>query len=119
LLALQRSVGNQAMQRLMRSPGIQAKLKISQPGDQFEREADNVASTVMKSPMPPPGQEASPDLNISRIAGTTAQREDAPPEMGSREPAVQRYSRSSLRQHPQPDEEFEESGSPLRQHPQS
>jgi len=48
VLGLQRTVGNQAVQRLIRSPFIQAKLQISTPGDRFEQEADRVADTVMR-----------------------------------------------------------------------
>jgi outer membrane protein OmpA-like peptidoglycan-associated protein len=55
---LQRSIGNQGVQRLMRSKGaefdfakigiIQPKLKVSQPGDVYEQEADRVAEQVMR-----------------------------------------------------------------------
>lgn len=44
---LHRAVGNQAGGRL-----LQAKLKVGQPGDKFEREADRVADTVMRMPEP-------------------------------------------------------------------
>lgn len=47
LLHLQGMVGNHAVNRL-----IQAKLTISQPGDEYEREADQVAGTVMRMPEP-------------------------------------------------------------------
>ncbi|HYV10297.1 MAG TPA: DUF4157 domain-containing protein [Pyrinomonadaceae bacterium] len=47
LLHLQGMVGNHAVSRL-----IQTKLTISQPGDQYEREADQVADTVMRMPEP-------------------------------------------------------------------
>ncbi len=59
-LHLQRTIGNQAVQRLVRSEnggikgfdfakiGIQPKLKISQPGDDYEQEADRVAEQVMR-----------------------------------------------------------------------
>ena len=50
LLKLQRSIGNQSVQRLIRSPYIQAKLNVSTPGDQFEQEADQVADTVTRMP---------------------------------------------------------------------
>ncbi len=33
-------------------PLIQAKLTIGQPGDMYEREADNVSETVMRMPEP-------------------------------------------------------------------
>jgi len=53
ILFLQRTVGNQAVQRLLRSGGaLQAKLKIGQPGDKYELEADRVADEVMRMPEP-------------------------------------------------------------------
>ncbi len=45
LLHLQQTIGNQAVGRL-----IQAKLKVSQPGDKDEQEADRVADKVMRMP---------------------------------------------------------------------
>jgi hypothetical protein len=50
LLTLQKQAGNQAVQRLLCSRGIQAKLAVSQPGDPDEREADQVADRIMRSP---------------------------------------------------------------------
>ena len=47
---MQWALGNQAVQRLLRSGVIQAKLKIGQPGDRYEREADRVAELVMRMP---------------------------------------------------------------------
>ena len=52
LLSLQRSHGNRYVQRLLRSRRMQAKLTISEPGDQYEQEADRVAETVMRMPDP-------------------------------------------------------------------
>ena len=49
LARLQQEVGNHAVGRL-----IQTKLKISQPGDEFEREADRVAEHVINSVVPAP-----------------------------------------------------------------
>ncbi len=40
------------MQRLLRSGAIQAKLSISEPGDEYEREADQVADQVMRMTEP-------------------------------------------------------------------
>jgi hypothetical protein len=40
--------GNQAMQRLLHSGALQAKLSVSEPGDSSEQEADRVADTVMR-----------------------------------------------------------------------
>src|SRR5215211_4665501 len=59
IIHLQQTIGNQAVQRLMRSStgfdfakiGIQPKLKVSQPGDAYEQEADRVAEQVMRMPV--------------------------------------------------------------------
>ena len=50
LLALQRTHGNWYVQRVV--AGIQAKLKVGQPGDIYEQEADRVADAVMRVPEP-------------------------------------------------------------------
>ena len=52
ILQLQRSIGNRAVQRLLQENGMQAKLQISQPGDPYEREADQVADRVMRMAEP-------------------------------------------------------------------
>jgi len=44
---LQRALGNEAFGRF-----IQAKLKVNQPGDVYEQEADRVAEQVMRMPEP-------------------------------------------------------------------
>ncbi len=48
ILFLQRTIGNQAVERLMRSGILQAKLKTEQPGDVYEQEADSAAEAVMQ-----------------------------------------------------------------------
>jgi hypothetical protein len=48
ILQLQRTAGNQAVQRLIKSRALQAKLKIGQPNDIYEQEADRVAEQVMR-----------------------------------------------------------------------
>ena len=50
LLALQCTHGNRFVQRVV--AGIQAKLKVGQPGDIYEQEADRVAGEVMRMPEP-------------------------------------------------------------------
>ena len=50
MVSLQQSIGNRAVQRLLRSHYIQAKLQVSTPGDQYEQEADRVADTVLRMP---------------------------------------------------------------------
>jgi hypothetical protein len=49
LLSLQRMIGNQAVLRLLDSGAIQAKLRISQPGDSDEIEADRVADQIVSA----------------------------------------------------------------------
>jgi hypothetical protein len=47
---LQKTIGNQAVQRLFKSGHLQAKLKIGQPNDIYEQEAERVADQVMRMP---------------------------------------------------------------------
>ena len=68
LLELQRSIGNQAVQRLIRSPYIQARLQISKPGDPFEHEADRVADTVMRMAEPQSTQEETTRIQEKPLA---------------------------------------------------
>jgi hypothetical protein len=49
-------VGNQAIQHLFLTRAIQAKLTIGQPGDIYEKEADDVADRIMRSSHIPPIQ---------------------------------------------------------------
>jgi hypothetical protein len=48
VMQLQQQAGNQAVQQLLKSGFIQAKLAISNPDDPEEREADQVAHTIMR-----------------------------------------------------------------------
>ncbi len=52
ILFLQRTIGNQAVQKLIKSGFIQEKLRISESGDIYGREADRVAEQVMRIPEP-------------------------------------------------------------------
>lgn len=52
ILHLQRTIGNQAVQRLVESGILHAKLRIGQLGDIYEQEADKVADAVMRMPEP-------------------------------------------------------------------
>ena len=58
ILFLQQTIGNQAVQRLIKSRTLQAKLRIGQPGDRYEQETDRVADAVMR--MPEPGVQRQP-----------------------------------------------------------
>lgn len=51
IMLFQRSVGNQAVGRLLQSGALQPKLKIGQPNDIYEQEADRVADAVMRMPL--------------------------------------------------------------------
>jgi len=59
VIHLQRTFGNQAVQRLYRSGLLQAKLRINQPNDVYEKEADRVADQVMLMPEPVHGKYPS------------------------------------------------------------
>ncbi len=52
ILHLQQTAGNQVVQRLIKSGTLQAKLRIGQPADMYEQEADRVAEQVMRIPEP-------------------------------------------------------------------
>ena len=49
LTQLLQTAGNQAVQQLLRSGAVRAKLSISQPGDPEEQEADATADRIMRS----------------------------------------------------------------------
>jgi Domain of unknown function (DUF4157)/Lysine-specific metallo-endopeptidase len=61
ILFLQRTIGNQAVQRLIKSGALQAKLRIGQPGDVYEQEADRVADAVMRMPEPGVQRQVEPE----------------------------------------------------------
>jgi hypothetical protein len=50
ILNLQRTAGNQTVQGLFKSGVLQPKLKIGEPGDKYELEADTMADQVMRMP---------------------------------------------------------------------
>lgn len=52
VLQLQRKIGNQAVQSLVQSLRIQAKLTVGAPNDKYEQEADRVADQIMRMPEP-------------------------------------------------------------------
>src|SRR3954470_17557826 len=60
ILQLQKAVGNRAVNHL-----IQTKLKIGQPGDVYEQEADRVADMVMRMPE----LQATMEERVSRQGG--------------------------------------------------
>jgi hypothetical protein len=84
LRSLQRSHGNQSVQRMMNRSvpaGIQPKLEISSPGDALEREADSIANQVMNMSSPnsaAPAQLSRHPLPISRAPEGAASRTASP-----------------------------------------
>jgi phage-related protein len=52
----------------MRSPLVQAKLTVNQPGDQYEQEADAVASAVTSTPAPLPQPDQNRAASLQRMA---------------------------------------------------
>ena len=82
-LQLQQLAGNQAMQEFLRSGYIQAKLAISNPDDPEEREADNVAHTIMRKPAGAPcscspGEEMCEECQQKQSQPTINRRASAP-----------------------------------------
>ena len=67
LQELQQQAGNQAIQQLLRSRFLRPKLAISNPDDPDEREADQVAQTVMRSPTGFPISEVEADRVASQV----------------------------------------------------
>ncbi len=52
VLFLQRTIGNHAVERMIRSMILQPKLRIGKAGDKYEQEADRLADQVMRMPEP-------------------------------------------------------------------
>ena len=50
ILSLQRTLGNQGVERFLSRGLLQTKLKIGQPNDKYEQEADRIADRVMRMP---------------------------------------------------------------------
>jgi len=70
VLRLQRTVGNQAVQRMMRAQEgafVQRKLAVNEPGDAFEQEADRVSEQVMRTAEP--GASPAAESNEARGQG--------------------------------------------------
>jgi len=56
--------------RLIRSKALQAKLRIGQPGDVYEQEADRVAEQVMRMPEPWVQRQVEPEEEEEEILQT-------------------------------------------------
>jgi hypothetical protein len=64
------TAGNQAVQRLIKSRALQAKLRIGQPNDIYEQEADRVAEQVMRMPDPVLQRQKKPEEEKEEIVQT-------------------------------------------------
>lgn len=99
LVRLQRMVGNQAVQRMMSSgtveishrtaPTVQAKLTVGAADDAYEREADQVASQVMKKSASIQREGEEEELQMKRA---DIQREGEEEELQMKRADVQRES---------------------------
>ena len=72
ILFLQRTIGNQAVQRLIKSGTLQTKLKIGQPSDKYKQEADRVAEQVMRMPEPGVLRQVEPEEEEELQAKSTS-----------------------------------------------
>ncbi|MCK5013331.1 MAG: DUF4157 domain-containing protein [Candidatus Omnitrophica bacterium] len=70
ILFLQRTIGNQAVLRLIKSGALQANLRIGQTGDVYEQEADRVADEVMRMPEPGVQRQVEPEEEEEEILQT-------------------------------------------------
>src|SRR4029434_11216380 len=77
IYSLQRTVGNREVERLLKSGVIQAKLKVNEPGDIYEQEANRIADEVMATPAHPTVSGAP--LRIQRFSGQSHGQLDAAP----------------------------------------
>jgi hypothetical protein len=64
---LQCAVGNQILQRLLRTRLLQAKLTVSDPHDVYEQEAERVANEVVRMPGPTAAVGAGTPAQVQRL----------------------------------------------------
>ncbi|NIM16380.1 MAG: DUF4157 domain-containing protein [Candidatus Aminicenantes bacterium] len=78
ILHLQRTIGNQAVTRLIQSGTIQTKLTIGTPNDIYEQEADRVAQQVMRisEPMCPKCIEEEEDFVQTKLEAGQSSHQD-------------------------------------------
>ncbi len=74
ILALQRTYGNEAVQRLLINHNLQAKLTVGAANDSYEQEADRVAAQVMSAPAHTPDvqrqSEEEEEIQTKPLAAT-------------------------------------------------
>ncbi len=69
IMFLQTTIGNHAVDNLIKSGTLQAKLRIGQPDDIYEREADRVAEQMMRMPEPCISDKKDFDRENTNIQG--------------------------------------------------
>lgn len=77
IMHLQRTVGNRAVTRLIRSGVLQAKLKIGLPNDIYEQEADRMAERVVSMPEPGGGIANNRKPMVQRASCPEKENEEA------------------------------------------
>lgn len=75
--SLQKSIGNQAVKNLYQSKVIQAKLKINEAEDEYEKEADEVANQVVQAGGLP-GADERPVKNITPLVQAQSHKNSLP-----------------------------------------
>ncbi len=75
ILALQRTYGNDAVQRSLLNHNLQAKLTVGAANDSYEQEADRVAAQVMSMPAQAPAiqrqDEKEEEIQTKPLAACT------------------------------------------------
>ncbi|KAF5424182.1 MAG: hypothetical protein C5S44_02145 [Candidatus Methanocomedens sp.] len=84
LLALQQTHGNRYVQRVV--TGIQAKLKVGQPGDIYEQEADRVADAVSLTAEPEVRRQPEEEEETEGLPSTPEFRLTPPSLLGPNQP---------------------------------
>ncbi len=80
VMYLQRTIGNLEVNRLIKSGALQTKLRIGQPGDKYEQEAERVAEHVMRMPEPCEIQRKSEE-DLSEAKRDLRSTHEATPEL--------------------------------------
>ena len=113
ILHLQKTIGNQAVQRLFKARSLQAKLRIDKPGDKYELEADKIADQVMRMPemttcldCKEKGEEPLQTKPITTQI-TPLVRRQVEPEEEEEEPIQGKLESSLLQKQVEPEEEEE------------
>jgi len=97
---LQKSYGNTYVQRLLSSMGVQAKLTVNPPDDEYEKEADRIANQVSQAPASEIQRQEEEEIQAK---ATQVQRQI---EEEEEEPVQTRQSSEVQRQEELPEEEL-------------